>query len=136
MFKRNFAWHPYLFALFPILNLYASNAHQVAPGEIVLPIIIVMLAVAGVTTCLNLPVKNLHKTSIVVTVGLVWFFSWGHILEIGPQLFGAESNPIRMQYNGIILIFACLCLGIVSFFLYRSKILKSNSIREACDHTE
>ena len=121
MFKRNFAWHPYLFALFPILNLYASNAHQVAPGEIVLPIIIVMLAVAGVTTSLNLPVKNLHKTSIIVTVGVIWFFSWGHILEIGPQLFRLESNPIRMQYNGIILIFACLCLGIISYFLYRSK---------------
>lgn len=121
MIKSDFAWHPYLFALFPILYLYAVNAHQVALGEIFLPMLVVMISVAILTTGLNLAVKEIHMSSLIVTVGLIWFFSWGHILEIGAQTILGDPDPLNSKYNVNLTILACLSLGLVSYFLYRSK---------------
>ena len=121
MFKRDFAWHPYLFALFPILYLYAANTHQVALGEISIPILAVMITVAILTTALNLIIKDIRKTSLIMTVGLIWFFSWGHILQLGDDLVSTVTDPVNTDDNLALLILSGMSLGLVSFFMYRSK---------------
>ena len=71
--------HPLLFAMFPILALYAYNVAEVSPSEIVLPTAIVLGSTVLLLLLSGALLRNLKKAGIVVSIFLVMFFSYGHV---------------------------------------------------------
>jgi len=71
--------HPLLFAMFPILALYAHNVAKVSPAEIVLPTAIVLGSTLLLLVLCGVILRNLKKAGIVGSIFLVLFFSYGHI---------------------------------------------------------
>ena len=77
--------HPLGFAVFPILSLYAKNMGKGFLGEAAV-ITAGVLVVAGLLwLCASLLVKDKRKSAIIVSVFLLLFFSYGHIV---PALSG------------------------------------------------
>lgn len=72
-------WHPYLFGLYPILFLYVQNSRVTPLTEIIGPIVVVLIATALLVGLLNLLIRNLLKTSLVVSTLTLYFFSWGQL---------------------------------------------------------
>ena len=77
--KKLFVAHPLLFAMFPILALYAYNVAEVSPSEIVLPTAIVLGSTLILLLLFGVILRNLKKAGIVVSIFLVLFFSYGHV---------------------------------------------------------
>jgi len=79
--KKSFVIHPFLFAIFPVLFLFAHNVGQVSFSEILLPTAIVLGFTLLLLLLSGLILKNSKKAGIVVSIFLVLFFSYGHIYE-------------------------------------------------------
>ena len=92
--------HPFLFAVFPILFLFAHNVGQVSFSEILLPTTIVLGFTLLLLLLSGLVLKNSKKAGIFVSFSLVLFFSYGHVLEglLHWWLIGRISHTLLHAY--------------------------------------
>jgi hypothetical protein len=84
--KKWFVIHPLLFALFPILFLFAHNTQEMALGETVRPLLIVIFFTGLLWLVLSLVIRNLPKAAIVTSIFLILFFSYGHLVNSVPTI--------------------------------------------------
>ncbi|MBN2226943.1 MAG: hypothetical protein JW763_06230 [candidate division Zixibacteria bacterium] len=78
--KRNFIWHPFLFAVFPVLFLYAQNVDDMLWDRTVFPIIVNLIVASGLILLLTRLLRDYFKAGLVTTLLYVFFFSFGHIV--------------------------------------------------------
>lgn len=92
--KKKRIFHPVLFSIFPILFLFTLNIDSLNSEEVILPIILVPITSVGIWSVLSLIMKNKYKAGLIVSVGLVLFFSYGHIhnILIDSELAGEISR--------------------------------------------
>ena len=74
--------HPFLFAIFPILFLFAHNIYEVPAGDLLLPIAVIITGTSILFFSLRLITKSYVKTGIITSWFLVLFFSYGHIRDL------------------------------------------------------
>lgn len=81
--KKTIIIHPFLFAIFPILFLFAYNIGQVSFSEILLPSVIVLVFTTVALFILWLILKrDIKKSAILVSAFLILFFSYGRIYNL------------------------------------------------------
>jgi hypothetical protein len=111
---RRFIIHPILFALYPVLALYAFNINYLPFGEVFKPAGI-MLVVATALSLLCLLFKDSRKPALVASLVLIFFFSFGHAFQFVTNFGWRISEPGFLRLWQILL--AALCIGV--FFLGR-----------------
>jgi len=75
--KTSWVIHPFLFAVFPIIFLFATNIDIVPAEEIILPILASLLVAFSLWIFLGLILKHKHKSGLIVSLGLfLFFFLW------------------------------------------------------------
>lgn len=104
--------HPFLFAAFPLLFLLVYNFDQIYLSQIFFPLIFIECLTALLFFVLNIILKNEYKAAIILSLGYILFFSYGHIFEILPD--GLDISD-RLLSSIFIYIF-----GIVVFFIVAS----------------
>ena len=120
-FHKNSVFHPFLFAVFPVIFLISYNAHLLLPQEIVIPSMAILTAVFVIWIALSRVLKNRRKAGLIVSLGTVLFFSYGHSynlvkgLEIGEFLVGRGVIIAPM----FIIIFV---VGTIYFTLTKRKL--------------
>lgn len=72
--------HPLLFAIFPALSIYLNNTGIVTFNEVVAPIIILLFLAILLWSLLFRLLGSWHKSAFLVSVFLILFFSFGHLL--------------------------------------------------------
>lgn len=112
--------HPLLFAVFPILSLYASNIQETTPSMVFKPITIVLFGTAVFLLLANLVFRNWKKSAILASlvVSIVFFHGQIHNL-IGPlkyQIFGVEFGTDRILY-----LIWFLSISLAFYWLFRTK---------------
>jgi len=75
------AIHCFLFAVYPILFLFSYNIGQVAFSQILLPITLSLVFTGIIYLSLLFVLKDGDKTGLIVTIFLILFFFYGHILQ-------------------------------------------------------
>lgn len=80
--KKLLAIHPFLFAIFPILFLFAHNVGEVSFSEILLPTAIVLGFTFVLVLSSGLVLKDNKKAGIIVSIFWVLCFSYGHVYQI------------------------------------------------------
>jgi hypothetical protein len=90
---RRLIVHPVLFALYPVLALYAHNVDELSPAHLLGP----LAAVLGGTLLwwgLNaLLWRDADKAALVGAGGVLWFFSFGHaVTALRPLLPGGGGD--------------------------------------------
>ncbi|MDH4156859.1 MAG: hypothetical protein OEW00_06245 [candidate division Zixibacteria bacterium] len=118
--KKRFVLHPYLAGLFPILFLFAQNARQMHVTEILLPAAVITVVVFLLTTGLNLALRNTNKSGLIVTIFLVPFFSYGHLLNFARWL-GLEFHQFSDRANERVLWTLGGILLVAVFLVVRSR---------------
>jgi len=74
--------HPLLFAVHPIVSLYAHNLTEASLGVVVLPIA-VSVGLAGLVWCLGARLlRSWARAGVIVTAVWVAFFSYGHAYSL------------------------------------------------------
>jgi len=81
MQKNPMPIHPFLFASFPVLFLFAENIGQLSLSVILVPLVIILALTLFLYMALNFLVKDPGKASLVVSLFLALFFSYGHIYQ-------------------------------------------------------
>ena len=80
--KKSFVIHPFLFAVFPILALYAYNKAELSFSVTLLPLAYAS-GVALLLLALSwLILRNVRKAGIVVSIFLILFFSYGYAIDL------------------------------------------------------
>jgi len=128
--RKSIILHPLIFATFPILSLYVRNMGKGYLGEAVL------ITVGAVVLCLllwmlvNLLVRDLQRSAIIVSVFFLLFLSFGHALSIA--IMGLERTGLIDRWWFLVrgstadLIWALLWVMLfVAVSIYVAKRLRS-----------
>ena len=128
MFKKPILiFHPFFLALFPFLFLYSYNIKETSVSSTnilssILPLyIITVILIVLIIYSINKLVIDIYKTSLIVDLGLLMFFSFGHFLKF----FDFESiNLIIIKVGGVkvLLILLSIFLILGSYFIIQTKL--------------
>jgi len=100
--KRLPVIHPFLFAIAPVLFLFAHNIYEVPAGDLLLPLVVVIIGVSILFFLLRLITKSYVKSGIITSWFLILFFIYipvreaiyalglGRTLDIGEFHFGPQ----------------------------------------------
>jgi hypothetical protein len=106
MMKR-FPVYPILFAIYPVLNLYAQNVSQVTPVTLLRPLIASMIFTFVIWALVGLFVRSWQKSALIVLVIQAAFFTFGHLLGFlkAITVFGRTIPPgVYLGVGEIILL--------------------------------
>jgi hypothetical protein len=82
---KNSAIHPFLFAVYPIIYLYAHNIRDVSVKEIVLPSLFVLVFTLVLWLIINIVLRNSLRSAFLTTLVVCSFFIYGHFFEFLEQ---------------------------------------------------
>ncbi len=108
--------HPFLFAIYPIVELRNFNIAYVDSAALVRPLLISLIATGTIWGLLRLLTRESQKSGIVTTLIVIVFYSYGHIFL---QIESAFGQMIRHRY--LLLIFTGLFLLALWFIVWRLK---------------
>jgi len=114
VFSKSSVYHPFLLAIFPVVFLVSYNIHLLAPSEIVLPSLLILAITSFVWVFLGFTLKNYKKSGFIASLGLVLFFSYGHIFNLLGEL-------TRHRFMLIIFLIVFV-LGVVYFVKTKRKL--------------
>jgi len=108
--------HPILFAIYPIIFLFSVNVNSVFPEEIIFPLFFVVVVTSLIWIALGFLLKSRIKSGFIVSIGLVLFFSYGHIYILLDELrMDSDLSHFVLIIPGLVLV----ALG--SYFIIRTK---------------
>ncbi|MCJ7687978.1 MAG: sulfatase-like hydrolase/transferase, partial [Clostridiaceae bacterium] len=110
--------HPILLSIYPILFLYTNNISLIAIDHIYLPIALSVIATILIWLIINLSIKNRFKSSVITSLIVILFFSYGHIIGAinkFPEKTIGISSDLYLSIN-FLLILLILIYWIVKYF--------------------
>ena len=110
--KKSFVAHPFLFAIFPILSLFAHNIAMVSMELIAVPLAATFIFTLALFFLLRLFLKDGQKAGLIVSILVFLFFSYGHfyalVRGLMPVINGAVFEPRKVFLVTFVFI-AILC---------------------------
>jgi hypothetical protein len=112
--------HPFLFAIYPILFLYAHNVDFTLPREALVPMAIAAGLVLVLFLALTVILGDKERAGLLVSLCVLLFFSYGHIAEAieGSLFVGAES---AFGLDSVLLPAWAILLAGGAYFLVRTR---------------
>ena len=120
--KNKKVFHPLLFSIFPILYIFTLNIDSLNPEEVILPIILVPIVSFGLWSLLSLILKNKYKSGMIISIGLILFFSYGHIHNI---LIDSEVTEDFSRHRYLVIPFVSIFLITTIYFVKTQKLLNN-----------
>lgn len=119
MLKKLWVIHPFLFAIFPILFLFAYNIDEVPANALLLPMLVVIIGTLILFFLLRLVTKNYNKAAIITSSFLILFFQHGRIRDVIISL-----EPGRFIQGNVGLLLASLWVLLLitgTLFIIKSR---------------
>jgi len=112
--KKSVVLHPFLFALYPVLFLFAKNVEHFLLNEIFIPVAITIGFALLSWSLLSLVLKNKKKAGLLVSLFLFLFFSYGHFYNALEGLdfivnFGRHKIVVAM-WSILFVLGACFSI--------------------------
>ncbi len=117
--SQTFPIHVVFLAIFPVIFLFSENMHEFVPTDIIVPLLIIIPISLIVFFILKLILKDSNKAALIVSIGLVLFFTYGHFYNIIKGFTILDENIGRHRY---IIIPFILGIIIPIYFIIKSKI--------------
>lgn len=91
--KRAVPFHPFLLALYPIVFLVSQNLSECSLADAVVPGAISVAGAGAIFLLLRALWKDADKSALVVSIGLLMFFSYGHLYTayIAGKMIGSHQ---------------------------------------------
>jgi hypothetical protein len=108
--KRPF--HPFLFAVYPLLFLLGHNLAIVEPTEIILPLALTLAFVAAAVVIARRLGGRPHVVGLAVTIAVMWFFGYGRLGFAVGSFVRRFAEPTYVLYPlwalvAVLAILAC-----------------------------
>ena len=118
--KRIF--HPVLFSLFPVLFLFTLNIDSLNHEEVILPIILVPIVCLVIWAALSLILKNKYKAGMIVSIGVILFFSYGHLHNV---LTDSEVTEDISRHRYLVIPFVSIFVITIIYFVKTNRLLNN-----------
>ena len=92
------ALHPLLFAISPVLALWATNSDRMRSIEVVLPLTLSVICSLILLLLLRLILRSCLKAGLLTSLAVLLFFSYGHIFGVLKALPGIGAQAGRHRY--------------------------------------
>ena len=111
--------HIIFLTIFPIIFVFSENMKELVPIDILIPILIIVPISLTTFFILKFILKDSKKAALIVSIGLVLFFTYGHFYNILKGFTILDEVIGRHRYLIIPFI-----LGIIIpiYFIIKSKI--------------
>ena len=109
--KKPVVIHPFLFAAYPLLFLYAYNVSEMSISQILIPTMVSILCAILLWVFLSLILKNVGKAGLATSLVLFFFFFYGHFYEL------LEKQDVFVPQHSLLLPGALLVLGYCIYFI-------------------
>ncbi len=110
--------HPFLFAIFPIISIYANNMQELLPNDLLQPVLIILIFTTIIFFLVKLVFKVWAKVGIVVSLIIGLMFSYGYIyLQIGGYAIG---DFVIGKHMFLIIPYIIIFFG-GSYFIFKTK---------------
>jgi len=116
----NVPWHLFLFAIYPILELWFLNIEQVSSKVIFRPLFFALLGAILLWSLATYLYKNSKRAAILTTIFIIAFFVYGHIYMLlrGVQLF----NTLVFRHRSLFIIWVIIVVLVLLLILKTKKI--------------
>lgn len=87
--QGGFPFHPFLLASYSVVGIFAQNANEISPAQIVRPLLIILLGTGILLRILYKKTNNLHRAGLLTLLILFLFVYYGHVyfsLMLFPQI--------------------------------------------------
>lgn len=114
--SRFFVFHPFLFAVFPILFLFANNIEEVHATDLLFTLFVAVVGTLILLAITTRATKSLQKAAVITSSFLALFYSYGHISELlsSPQSESLTSATHHWFLEAIwLLLFTVVVLLVV-----------------------
>ena len=112
-----FAFHPFLFSIAPILFLYAFNIDQVRFSDAILPLVVSLAVTTVLFFALSAILKNRREGGMLVSLGLVLFYSYGHLMNVLHEIDILDKTAVWLPVYAV--LFAA---GVYLIVRYRERL--------------
>ena len=110
--------HPYLFALFPSLSLVSDNAELLSINNSVLAIATTtLITTSRCFRLLTFVVKDRQKAGLLVSLGLLLFFSYGYVYDF----VSVSLNRRDVRHRHMLLAWSVLAMAAIRFSLKEQR---------------
>ena len=120
MFDKSTPIHPILFAIFPTLLIITLNLDEVIFKDAGFSLLIVVGIVIVSWIFLNLFLKNRLKSGLLVSLGLILFFSYGHFTRFASQI-GIDAGALPFSHTTYAVPFYGIMLIVGIFSIIKIK---------------
>jgi hypothetical protein len=80
--KKVWIIYPFLFAVFPVLFLFAYNITEVPYTDIFVPLVVAIIATLFLLIFFRLITRSYYKSGVITACFLFLFFSFGHVRDV------------------------------------------------------
>jgi hypothetical protein len=116
---QTFPIHVIFLAIFPVIFLFSENMHEFIPADMIIPLLIIIPITLIIFFILTLILKDSKKAALIVSIGLVLFFTYGHFYNIIKGFTILDQDIGRHRY---IIIPFILGIIIPTYFIIKNKI--------------
>ena len=105
--------HPFLFAIFPILALYAHNVKSIPIplGELAGPLAISLAGAVALFAALGAVTKDAAKAGAGASLILLWFLSYGHLAARMEDWTGIPPGPSFLLATALIVALGAVLIA-------------------------
>ena len=116
-YMNKIPFHPFIFAIYPIVFFYNHNIGEVKLNDTIIPILF-SLVIAAIIYLLNIwLVKEKFKAALLTTIFLVFTFYYGHLVNAAESIGVTVTNHRHYQ----LIPFIFLLYGFAIYFSKKSK---------------
>lgn len=112
--------HPFFFAIFPVLFLFAQNIEQTPVRQVFLPAAVVVLFTLVFWLLLSAILRNRRKAALIVSLFLLLFFSYGHMSALAQE-WSLRRIGLNWGERKILFTVGGLAFMLGTFFSIRTR---------------
>lgn len=119
LLKKSIPIHPFLFAAYPVLFLYARNVDLTPRTDTLGPLAIALCSTLLLFLVLYSVLRDAARAALLISVGALLFFSYGHVVDILETL-GLGADDFVVQPDLYLLPIWGLVLALAAYLIVRT----------------
>ncbi len=105
---KRIPFHPYLLAVVPLLALYKNNVQEVAPVDLIRPVLASLLIPAILITVACMTRRRPHRVSLVASLLIVAIYAYPFLFNginaLGLSAVAGQHGPVMVTWCGVVAV--------------------------------
>jgi phosphoglycerol transferase MdoB-like AlkP superfamily enzyme len=110
-------FHPFLLAIYPVLSLWNTNIKDVPANQALRTFLLSLVIATCLVVVLRLLTRDLIKASLIASVLLIAFFSYGHLYDV----LKSSGLPALLVRHRLLLPLILIMVAAFIVFIWRAR---------------